>query len=261
MPLRAFAARRAFRDPLNQFNPGLRAFELDERLRDVRAGYLTSTIHCDKEGLPLRKEGLPLTHEHRGPVLKLEWVNAERAPAMMLRLTLCNHPELPDAVTNANRDAVKACYERKLGVAERDDSAGGFPIAVIEATTPLADFSYWLRSTWPEPVDSIAVTAGGNVIAALDAGAADDALVVGDTTAKAVVEQNGPVRLTATVEQAVGKDLAWLSKTAKMAVMAITINGVECRVICTNDVPASVSLWGAAGLVAVMLGVVGVRLV
>ena len=47
MPLRAFAAgvraarrfnggaaaRRAFRDPLNQFNPGLRAFELDERLR------------------------------------------------------------------------------------------------------------------------------------------------------------------------------------------------------------------------------------
>ena len=76
---------------------------------------------------------------------------------------MANHPELPDAVTNANRDAVKACYERKLGVAERDDSAGGFPIAVIEATTPLADFGYWLRSTWPEPVDSIAVTAGGNV--------------------------------------------------------------------------------------------------
>ena len=70
------------------------------------------------------------------------------------------------------------------------DVFGGFPVAHVEASTSLADVAYCLRSIWPDPVDSIAVTAGGRVIAALEAGAAET-LAVGDSTAITTIFLDG----------------------------------------------------------------------
>ena len=343
----ARAARRAFGTA--PFNP---------------IGWVSSGAYGGAASKSFQLEGLSLTHETPGPVIKLEWVNAksstpgiswifastteERTPSM-LQLTLCNHPDLPDVVSDENRDAIKACYQRKLGVAEhttrtysedaelstteeifgqkgvrramnrcflwqRDplamtamelvgvdaseratvraiaseevsmvarggararevpmsDVFGGFPVAHVEATTSLADVAYCLRSIWPDPVDSIAVAAGGRVIAALEAGAADaEALAVGDSTAitaavaKAVAEQEGPVRLKAASEEAADASLAWLSKVANVTSefpVTITINGIECRVICANDISATSSLRdkvafvGAGGVIAFVIG-------
>ena len=120
----ARAARRAFGTA--PFNP---------------IGWVSSGAYGGAASKSFQLEGLSLTHETPGPVIKLEWVNAksstpgiswifastteERTPSM-LQLTLCNHPDLPDVVSDENRDAIKACYQRKLGVAEHTTEAGGW---------------------------------------------------------------------------------------------------------------------------------------
>ena len=141
----------------------------------------------------------------------------------------------------------------------------GFPVAVLDSGVSIPHLAHALRSIWPEPVDSIEVRVSGRVIAELDGFFSDGARLVAGAVGDDGLLKVREAAVSAHVEKALAAEkptpvllqnskgrgpfkrdvaaggLGWLTRVAQEGdgeQLDIVINGVACRVKCTNSFEA-----------------------